>query len=175
MGRKIIDISSGRKLCTKCKQEKDCKEFGVDKSVACGLRSWCRSCMRGYAIEHHDEDYKKKYGKDYYRNVSSVPNPFGITKLRIQWMKAKYGLSMEKYLDILQSQNYRCAICSVPFDFTKSNQKNIHIDHCHNTGKVRGVLCTNCNRGLGGFKDNIDNLSIAIQYLITSKTRDIMG
>ena len=58
---------------------------------------------------------------------------------------------------MLIEQEKRCVIC----------KRNVilRVDHCHTTGKVRGLLCHNCNTGLGQFKDNIDNLKMAIKYL----------
>ena len=56
-----------------------------------------------------------------------------------------------------------CPICKI--SFTKMDVKNIHLDHDHSTGKVRGVLCFSCNAGLGQFRDSVDNLRSAIEYL----------
>jgi hypothetical protein len=74
-----------------------------------------------------------------------------------------YGLTVEQYDDILMKQNYICAICKNP---EKSSTKRfLSIDHNHTTGKVRGLLCDTCNRGLGHFFDNLDLLESAVLYL----------
>ena len=70
----------------------------------------------------------------------------------------RYGLTSEQVRDMLEKQNHVCAICNNPFGLQ-------NIDHCHKTGKVRGVLCVNCNRGLGAFGDNIQNMEKALEYL----------
>ena len=64
-----------------------------------------------------------------------------------------------------------CPICKD--SFVEMNIKNIHLDHNHVTGKVRGVLCFRCNAGLGQFKDSIENLRAAILYLETTKEHDL--
>lgn len=73
----------------------------------------------------------------------------------------RYGLTEETYEALLVSQNNLCAICC------KKNEtkRDWHVDHCHTTGKVRGILCHYCNLGLGNFKDNKEYLENAIAYL----------
>jgi hypothetical protein len=79
----------------------------------------------------------------------------------------KYGLTIKEHSDLIEIQNNKCAICG---DFQLG--KSLHIDHCHITGNVRGLLCTKCNVGLGLFRDNIDYLLTAIMYLDKSKLSD---
>ena len=72
-----------------------------------------------------------------------------------------YGLSIFNFNKIFIQQSGKCAICKIPF----KKRCDIHIDHSHNTGKVRGLLCNDCNHGLGNYKDNINILKNAINYL----------
>lgn len=74
-------------------------------------------------------------------------------------LKRTYGITFEQYKEILLHQSGVCAICARP------QSAKLHVDHCHITGKVRGLLCGSCNRALGLMKDNIDFLSKAITYL----------
>jgi hypothetical protein len=74
---------------------------------------------------------------------------------------SKYNLSDEKFIELMQRCGSKCEICFVPFD--KRIKPNI--DHCHSTGKVRGILCTSCNTSLGRLKDSIKTLHSAIIYL----------
>lgn len=75
-----------------------------------------------------------------------------------------YGLSEEDYADLVSRQGNRCAVCQLPFDgYIKSMTP--HVDHCHETGKVRGILCHNCNLLLGHAKDSRETLLQAISYL----------
>ena len=78
-------------------------------------------------------------------------------------LQNNYGISLKDYYEMEKQQDYKCAICG-------TNEKNkrtkyFDVDHCHETGKVRGLLCTNCNQGLGKFKDNIHLLKQVITYL----------
>tara|TARA_R110002073_G_scaffold182180_1_gene340464 strand:- start:65 stop:532 length:468 start_codon:yes stop_codon:yes gene_type:complete len=79
-------------------------------------------------------------------------------------LKSKYGMSLKEKNVLLQKQNNKCKICLVEFSNITPN-----IDHCHTTNKVRGLLCLNCNTGLGHFKDNTKLLTQAINYLQENK------
>lgn len=74
--------------------------------------------------------------------------------------KARYGLTKEQIQELYAEQNGRCAICNKSEDTAK-----LVIDHDHETGVIRGLLCQPCNAGLGMFHDNKDNLLAAIAYL----------
>lgn len=79
----------------------------------------------------------------------------------------KYGLTIEQYDALVVAQNGVCAICggTTAIDKWNSGLKNLQVDHCHDTGTVRGLLCFHCNTGLGHFRDNSDLLRKAIDYL----------
>jgi hypothetical protein len=72
---------------------------------------------------------------------------------------AKYGITKEQFDELFKNQEGKCPICKTEL------KKEIHIDHDHLTGQVRGVLCGKCNKGLGQFNDNIESLTNAIKYL----------
>lgn len=78
---------------------------------------------------------------------------------------SKYKITFSKIREFLKSQNNSCAICKKEFTPTATNPHSINIDHCHTTGKTRGLLCGLCNRGLGQFNDNVSFLKEAINYL----------
>lgn len=88
--------------------------------------------------------------------------PTGKTKAREYHLKATYNLTVEQYNEMLKEQNHKCCICGLD---EVDNKVKLAVDHCHKTGKVRGLLCKFCNVGLGNFKDNINSLSKAISYL----------
>lgn len=75
----------------------------------------------------------------------------------------KYGLSLDDFNNMLEKQNYQCAICGYS-DFSDKNYFPL-VDHCHRTGKVRGILCANCNHSLGKMNDDPSRLRKAAPYL----------
>lgn len=79
-------------------------------------------------------------------------------------LKRNYGLSKDDYYQMLDNQDGKCAICKREDSGTVTSEY-LFVDHCHTTGKVRGLLCDKCNRGLGYFKDDIDIMKRAINYL----------
>lgn len=79
-------------------------------------------------------------------------------------MRRRYGIDLAEYDRILAQQSEACAICETKVDYFR-----LSIDHCHGTGKVRGILCAKCNRGLGGFNDQPELLEKAARYLRKSR------
>ncbi len=80
---------------------------------------------------------------------------------RAAWLARRYGLTPEDYADMLAAQDNRCAICGDE----PADGKALHIDHDHESGAVRGLLCGHCNRAIGLFKDNADVMEMAAAYL----------
>ncbi len=79
-----------------------------------------------------------------------------------------YGLTIKEYTDLLDEQDHRCKICgnrAEPEGISFAN-RSLNVDHCHDTGKVRGLICSNCNTGLGKFKDSPELIEKAFAYLI---------
>ena len=89
----------------------------------------------------------------------------------ISGIKKRYGITIGEVTQLLSKQSNKCAICGNTFVI----RKNTHIDHCHTTGKVRGILCEGCNIGLGVFKDDTSLLQKAINYLVVHQQfRDVL-
>lgn len=77
-----------------------------------------------------------------------------------------YKIGVTDYLSMFEKQNGVCAIChTAGFNMKKKHEGQLVVDHCHDTGKVRGLLCHNCNRGLGLFQDSKEFLKRSIAYL----------
>jgi hypothetical protein len=142
--RKIVEIKNGKKVCSKCGKEKPVSEFPKSKNLKCGYDSWCRKCKSPSTKAWAKKQTKAKKGQMYRKSI----------------MKKKYGLTETDYLKLISDQGGKCAICP-----TILSETRICVDHCHTTGKIRGLLCMNCNTGLGHFKDNTELLNSAIQYL----------
>ena len=77
-------------------------------------------------------------------------------------IRRQYGISMEEFDELLEFQGGGCAICSKPIDELR---RRMNIDHDHKNGKVRGILCSGCNTGLGHLGDNVEGLKKALYYL----------
>lgn len=89
------------------------------------------------------------YGRSYYEGN------------RGRWLLRTYGITLEQYDEMLEAQGGVCRICGG----TNPEGKRLHVDHGHDSGLVRGLLCNGCNTGLGLFKENVASLAAAIVYL----------
>lgn len=116
-------------------------------------RAKIRNAQRRDKRKAYKKTEKGRQKENEYRNRRYAKD--GYTKRIYQ----RYGLTKEEYDHLLHIQGGLCAIC------LQESKTKLHVDHCHNTGKVRGLLCGNCNRALGLFKDNVLYLENAKNYL----------
>lgn len=136
------------KLCRKCGERKPLEEFCVSYNLRCGRVSNCRACHR-------------KWGKECYRRTKGRAS-------RNCHLRDTYGITLEEYNAKLMAQGMMCAICgkkAPSLDSSEWGKYSYPVDHCHETKKVRGILCPQCNSGLGHFKDRPELLRSAIRYL----------
>ena len=104
------------------------------------------------------DDVKSAKRRQHYQTYKERDKP----KNRKARLKKEYGITPEQYDEMLKCQDNRCAIC----ERHQSEFKiRLAVDHCHHTGKVRGILCSDCNKSLGGFKDGVGMLNKATAYL----------
>ena len=128
-------------------------------------------------MAHKDPEVKKRKAREnYLKNKEAykaraaewkAANP-EVLKLsrRKNLLKGKYGLSWEAFLKKFDDQKGQCAICQCDLHlWHEITAKQPFVDHCHTTGKVRDLLCQQCNVGIGVFKENIENLRRAEEYL----------
>jgi hypothetical protein len=123
----------------------------------------CRECKR-ISTKLYQDRYPERYREScrkaglkwWKKQLSKNPAYRHNTHL-----KENYGISREDYDRMFSEQKGLCAICKNPPD----GDKPLNVDHCHSTGKVRKLLCTKCNFGLGYFRDNISFLDAAAEYL----------
>ena len=87
-------------------------------------------------------------------------------RVRLRRIKEKYGLRPDEFRALYDKQNGACAICAKPF----TSSKNTHVDHDHESGKIRGLLCSNCNSALGLMRENTTILRKAAEYLDLSRS-----
>ena len=151
------------KKCSRCKETKPIEEFSKNRNNKSGYESECKSCRK----ERHKNTYvtarvNKKLTEEekanYYKNY--VRKDYVKEKQRNSIRFRKYGVTTEQYTQMLINQSNKCGICLNTF----SNSKDTHIDHDHETGIVRGLLCRSCNTGFGMFRENITVLNNAIKY-----------
>lgn len=153
------------KTCSKCKLEQELNGFHKDKSRSDGLHSICKICHsnRVKTKRRTDPEWRKKQ-KETSRQYK-INNPDKYKRSIRNWtLKNKYSITIEEYEDLLEKQNGGCAICERN-DSGVSWSKNLHVDHCHTSGKIRGLLCQPCNVSLGQMSEDIDLLYRAIEYL----------
>ena len=113
--------------------------------------------MKKKYYQDNKEEIKKKNARHYRDNIDQH---------RDYHLKRKFGIGLNEYNLLLESQDYGCAICGTK---KAGGRGNFHLDHCHETGRIRGLLCHPCNTALGSFKDDPNRLFCAIDYLMGVK------
>ena len=129
------------KFCSGCKENKELEQFHNSKRGKYGVHHYCKIC---HSI------YRK--------------NSYDYTKSRAKGVFRRYNLNIHQLEELYISQNKKCKICNDEYS-TVSKYGGLVIDHCHKTGKVRGLLCTKCNALLGMCNDDVEILKLAILYL----------
>lgn len=109
------------KLCLRCEAEKDVSDFGRNAAKPDGLASWCRSCQNTYSVEYYQANKSASHAS---------------------YLKRTYGLTQEDYICLLDAQGGACAICG------GNDNRRLSVDHDHETGRIRALLCTSCNASL---------------------------
>ena len=153
----IFSSKKETKVCTKCETEKDIGSFWKRSEKTSTNEVKYRSVCIACSVEQKMKKYYQENGKE---------------KQKARSFKAllkSYGIDEEIYEAERVKQGYKCLLCGD----SEENQphKRLVVDHCHETGKYRGLLCNLCNTGLGAFKDNTDVLQKAIEYLNETRIR----
>ena len=129
------DPRNSPRICTTCNREKHSSEFKLERD---------KRALNGIAQRSKCKDC------DSFRQYKSL-------------IKRTYNFSWENYEEMFDAQQGKCAICESKISSARTSR--LYVDHCHDTMKVRGLLCSNCNHGLGQFKDSPKLLQRAINYL----------
>ncbi|MCO5092095.1 endonuclease VII domain-containing protein [Bosea sp. (in: a-proteobacteria)] len=141
------------KTCGKCGFQKPLSEFWTDRRRG-KPKSKCKTCST--ADTKHWRTSNPGYETRRYQAAKA--------ETRERHLKRKYGVSLADYDRLLASQGGACAICAAPE--AEQFKGVFHVDHCHSTGSVRGLLCRGCNHMLGAIKDDPKKLLIAVRYLV---------
>lgn len=144
------DIDMQSKVCCVCEERKPFSEFFNFQNKSDGKSYRCKSC---------DANARKKW---------KVDNPVSAWKSsRGRHLKSRFGITLEDYSKMLKEQNYACKICGKleSDNLVHGNFSSLSVDHCHNTGKNRGLLCNQCNRAIGMLLDSPELLRRAADYI----------
>lgn len=145
------EIINFMKQCSICRKPQDVSNFY--RSGKGALHSYCKVCFK-MKRRNGKPEFVPIFGKGLHKN--------DLTEYHKKYhLKRKYGLTTSEWEEIFEAQDRCCAICKRK----NPDGKHWHTDHCHTTGKVRGILCHSCNHLLGKAFDNIDTLLNAAEYL----------
>ena len=169
--------------CSKCKVVKNLETaFYKNKNKKDGRQHYCKECQKDIAMErnggrkldklnHTDTHrqcrsckemvpFEKMPRRHSDKKFDSYCTPCVSEKMRVNNLESKYGITIKEYNTLLDAQDGVCAIC-----FGVEKNKKLSVDHNHDTGEVRGLLCHKCNSGIGLLGDKVDALQRAIDYL----------
>lgn len=157
-----MDGCTPMKTCTRCKQSKPDSAFWIDRRRN-KLKSVCKECSPAQAREWRARN--PGFEKERYQREKVA--------VRERHLVRKYGVTLADYDAMLKAQGGKCAICWAP---ESAQFKGVfHVDHCHATGAVRGLLCRGCNHMLGVVGDDPEVLRRAIAYLVPQVAAEVIG
>lgn len=148
------------KRCKYCGESKPETEFRYSRGRSTLRCKVCRLAYKRELYQRSDRYRKNDNARAEKRRVSLHPS--GLTYGRVDELRKKFKLTPESYFALRATQDGRCAICHDPL---LDSPRGAHVDHCHDSMAVRGILCVGCNTGLGGFRDDPARLKAAIRYL----------
>lgn len=142
------------KVCTKCKINKPIEEFYKIQTKTKYMSS-CKVCKRLYVQNWVNINRPKT--KEYKTTYRIKNRENARLKAKVTHLKNSYNITPDQLQELKNKQNNKCLLCS--------KETKLYVDHCHKSGKIRGLLCPKCNSALGLFFDNTDVLEKAIKYL----------
>lgn len=156
----MIDTTLEVKECVRCNEVKPLAEFIPRKDRKTPYRNYCKDCdsKRRKELYNKKVEYERKQAKKRHWENREVL----VKEMRLRRLKARYGITVQQYEDLLKSQNYCCPICLLHQD---DHRQNMHVDHDHETGEIRGLLCAICNRYFTGSQRTEEKFQRAIDYL----------
>lgn len=170
------------KKCCRCKLEKELELFDTDNSRKDKRSAWCTECKRKWMKEYRKKfegkireqqkiyqfkwynDNKERLKKNFKAYYEINKEAFKIRNKKSYFRR--YGITYEEAMAMWIKQNKLCRICNTELlPLGTQLTKGFCVDHDHKTGKFRGILCHNCNAGIGMFKENIELIKLAVKYL----------
>lgn len=156
-----------------CKQQnpQPIGSFYVDKTCADGFFAFCKACERSRKKEYEKNNqekirqkrkvYKKNNKEKHKVNAKKYYERYP-EKVRALRLKNSYNLTLDQYNKMLEMQNKSCAICR---RHSSEFKRTLSVDHDHETGEVRGLLCSPCNTAIGLFRENLVIIKLAASYI----------
>ena len=132
------------RICNKCETERSIEEFDRHKQSLEGRRRDCKNCRNELRRARYHKGKGEKYWED---------------KKKDDRYKFRYGISLEQYNEMYEKQGGVCAVCK------EESNKKLCVDHDHNTGQVRALVCDRCNRAMGAANDDPTILKLCAEYL----------
>ena len=129
------------KTCKRCGDEKPLDAFSVRSASKDGRQSYCKPCHNAVARARAAADPEKR-----------------ALEQRRSYIKRTYGITVEQYDEMYERQGGKCFICE--------NEEATHVDHCHDSGDVRALLCHGCNSAIGLMKEDPDILIAGAMYVL---------
>ena len=146
-----------RKKCNSCGEDKPLVDFHLrSHTLKSGEKTYyrrhiCKACHSIQVLERKNRSPEKQ---EYHRKVAFKSH-----------LKRTYGLDLDSYMELCIAQDYRCDICGKDSHSTYDKKGGLYVDHCHKSGKIRGLLCHSCNAAIGHLQEDIEILESAIKYL----------
>lgn len=164
------------KVCTRCGIEKTTDQFHCDRTQKSGRTPACKTCRYAQVNDWRRRNPEKVINHkrdEYHRNRDKYLEYNRSSERRERWfawkLKRQFGITVDEFEAMLEKQCGCCAICESELEVGKYSNRRLHIDHDHQTGVVRGLLCLRCNTGIGSFGDSPEILANAIDYLLQER------
>lgn len=142
----MTTVTTATRICPRCGHERPIADFPRDRSRKSGIYPWCRSC---------NVDGMRRWRERNPERAKSTARRNGLLRRR--------GITVAQYDEMLQRQDSACAICGC--SEAESTKGVLEVDHDHESGRIRGLLCGRCNLSIGKFDDDVALLRSAIRYL----------
>jgi hypothetical protein len=151
------------RTCSKCKIEKNISDFYKRNSRISGVFSECKLCNNKRSKEYKKKNLEKvsvKFKEYYLKNIDKIKEYNRSEKRKNVEFKNRYGITLDQRNKLFENQGGKCLTCLT----TKA--KKFCVDHCHKSGKIRGILCDNCNKAIGLIKDKKETAYRIFNYLM---------
>lgn len=162
------------KVCAKCKVKKNFIEFYKNRTTADGYQAYCKPCKNLVDKKPRTDEIRAKDRERYKRRIATPEGKAKLFAASTRYKKSEHGrltawtrylqktysIDSTTYMQLLELQNGRCAICK-----TEPTNQRLHVDHHHKTGKIRGLLCSKCNQAIGLLNESSELFDAAKKYL----------